>query len=333
MLGATSLGTDYDFGYLDTTTNHDTWLTVLNNNSTPMQVTATYYPSGGGAPLVKLYAVAANGRGSIRVRNDLPAGTYSARVQLSQPGMVERPMYFKDGSTGRYGATDLVGVPASTTAWYFAEGQADSTHAEKLVLANQGASTANVHVVAYGSNGSAPFFDEAVPAGQQRVISVNGLVGLAAQHGFTITSDQPILADRVISLHYVGPVGTGTTKTIDGATDSTGAANVGQAFYFAEGYSGGNFAEYLEVVNPSASASATVTVSYLPTNGQAPTVRVYTIPAHARLTVYTNGVMPNQSFSMQVLSDQGIVAERTMVFIYSSSPFPPGANVAIGYQP
>ena len=165
------------------------------------------------------------------------------------------------------------------------------------------------------------------------VIPVNGLVGLAAQHGFTLTADQPILADRLISLHYVGPVGTGATKTIDGATDSAGAATLGQAFYFAEGYSGGNFGEYLELVNPSASATATVTVSYLPTSGQAPTVRVYTLPAHARLTIATNSVMPNQSFSMQVLADHGIVAERTMLFIYSAAPFPPGANVAIGYQP
>ena len=45
VLGATSLGTEYDFGYLDTTKNHNTWLTVLNNNSSSMQVTATYYPS------------------------------------------------------------------------------------------------------------------------------------------------------------------------------------------------------------------------------------------------------------------------------------------------
>ena len=115
---------------------------------------------------MKLYAVAANGRGSIKVRNDLPAGTYSARVQLSQPGMVERPMYFKDGSTGRYGATDLVGVPASTTAWYFAEGQA--THTRRKARPGQsGGKYGHVHVVAYGSNGSAPSFDSAVPAGAQ----------------------------------------------------------------------------------------------------------------------------------------------------------------------
>jgi hypothetical protein len=49
-------------------------------------------------------------------------------------------------------------------------------------------------------------------------------------------------------------------------------------------------------------------------------------------------VMKGTSFSMAVIADRPIVAERTMEFIYgmktgTTTTNVPGANVAVGYQP
>jgi hypothetical protein len=74
-----------------------------------------------------------------------------------------------------------------------------------------------------------------------------------------------------------------------------------------------------------------VTVSFLPDTGGPPTVKVYSIPAHSRFTLYTNTVMAGKSFAMTVESDVPVVAERPMLFIYNG--FALGNTDIIGYQP
>jgi hypothetical protein len=55
------------------------------------------------------------------------------------------------------------------------------------------------------------------------------------------------------------------------------------------------------------------------------------VAAHSRYTVLTNRVMSNQSFSMLVLADQPIVAERPMYFNYNAGQT--GGSDVLGYQP
>src|SRR5262249_43230798 len=43
VLGATSLGQDYAFGYLDTTAQHATYLTILNQDSAALGVSVSYF--------------------------------------------------------------------------------------------------------------------------------------------------------------------------------------------------------------------------------------------------------------------------------------------------
>lgn len=115
-----------------------------------------------------------------------------------------------------------------------------------------------------------------------------------------------------------------------------GANAPGNLFYFAEGYTGGQFAEYLTIENPDPTNTAVVTVTFLPANGQAPLVRVYTIAPSTRFTLFTNGVLNNQSFSMVVESNVAIVAERPMYFVYtgtSGTLHDTGGSDVIGYQP
>jgi hypothetical protein len=55
------------------------------------------------------------------------------------------------------------------------------------------------------------------------------------------------------------------------------------------------------------------------------------IGAHSRFTLYTNSVLAGRWFALTVQSDQPVVAERPMEFIYNG--FAPGGTDVIGYQP
>jgi photosystem II stability/assembly factor-like uncharacterized protein len=335
VLGATSLGTSFDFGYLDTSAGHDTWLTVLNQNSTDMTATVRYFAATGGAPTVKSHTVKANSRGTVRVTAEgLPvAGRYSALVTLSAPGLVERPLYLRDPSSGITGAADVVGVATPQPSWYFAEGYTggSSPFHETYVLANPSTTvTAVATVTFFKSNGTTVPTGVTLPPGGQQTVDANGLLGpgvsnsavvRAVQQGSPITA-QPILAERVQLFRYNGQ---------PGASDVLGAASPGYQFAFAEGYTGGHFSEYLTIENPDPMQPASVQVTFLPSNGGAPTVRTYVIGPHSRFTLNTGSVMPGQSFSMAVESSLPVVAERPMYFTYAGTQT--GGSDVVGYQP
>jgi hypothetical protein len=170
------------------------------------------------------------------------------------------------------------------------------------------------------------------------VVNVAPIIGGSQNNSAVVTSTGgPILAERFMSFTYTGAVGSGTGGVpggVQGATDVLGATQPASLYEFAEGYSGGQFGEYLTLENPSASQSAQVTVRYLPQSGAAPTVRSYTIGPNSRFTIFTNSVMPSQSFSMEVLSSAPIVAERPMYFSFNVGNGPQnGGSDVIGYAP
>ena len=332
VLGATALGTQFDFGYLDTTNAsgavHDTFLTILNPQSSAMDVTINYYAAAGGAAIVRTHSVPTNSRGTVFVGSEgLPAGQYGALVTLSAPGLVERPLYLVDGVTGYTGSADVVGVPNLLTQWYFAEGYTSATFSERYILFNPNGSATSATVTFLKSDGSTVAVPVSLAAGAQQVVDANSALGsTGVNNSVTVTAAQPILAERFMSFSFSG------ASAIPGATDVIGAPAPGYFAYFAEGYSGTGFSEFLTLENPDPTNTADVTVKYLPQNGGAPTIQTYTVAPHSRYTVYTNAVMPGQSFSMVVQSDVPIVSERPMYFNYNSSGQTGGTDVA-GYQP
>jgi streptogramin lyase len=87
-------------------------------------------------------------------------------------------------------------------------------------------------------------------------------------------------------------------------------------FYFAEGYTGPNFAEYLTLENPNAT-KATANVTYLFSDGTTEADN-YTVAASSRLTVDVGSIIGDKEVSMVVTSDAlNLVAERPMYFNYN----------------
>jgi hypothetical protein len=334
IVGATSLGTTYDFGYVDTTTGHDTYLTVLNQNSSAMTVNVTY-DAPDGTRYSYSHSVPANARGTIRVRTEsgLPANTYSALVKLSEPGLVERPMYLVDGTTGYTGATDMIGTNGGTAYAVFAEGNTgdtSSTFSERYVLANPTGSAVTGTLNFYAPNGaflgSAPI---SLGAYQQQIVDASSIVGKGTgPNSATLYMNsgpggfEKVLVERFESFLYNG--------TIQGATDVMGA-NPGYLFDFAEGTTITRFSEFLSIVDAQQSCCTnSVTVTFYPSTGGSPVVKTYSLAPGQRLTIDTSTIMPNQSFSMSVSTTAPVMAERAMYFDYKGSI--PGGTDVVGYQ-
>jgi outer membrane protein assembly factor BamB len=328
VLGATQLGQSFDFGYLDTTTGHDPYLTFLNSNNVAMNATIQYFPAAGGSPFTRQHTFAANSRGTINLRTqeNLPQGSYSALVSLDQPGLVERPFYFQDSVTGYTGSADVVGVTTPQRDWYFAEGYTNTNFSERYYLSNPNLSgPASATVTFFLSTGTTQSQSVSIPAGGQVVVNANALLGNNVNNSAEVSASLPILAERFMSFDFPG------ATQIPGATDVLGTNSPSNLFYFAEGYTGTGFDEYLTIENPNPTYTASVTVTFYPESGAAPTTMNYAIVPSSRFTLFTANVMPNQSFSMQVESNVPIVAERPMYFNYLSSGQTGGSDV-IGYQ-
>jgi hypothetical protein len=99
-----------------------------------------------------------------------------------------------------------------------------------------------------------------------------------------------------------------------------------RTWYFAEGYTGQGFDEYLTIQNPNAQAG-TATITYL-LEGAAPVTRSVPLPPTSRTTVQVHQppsasnpggygrTAPGQGISAKVEATLGIVVERPMYFTY-----------------
>ncbi len=91
-----------------------------------------------------------------------------------------------------------------------------------------------------------------------------------------------------------------------------------QVAYFAEGYTGAGFDEYLCLGNPQA-VEVRAAVSYLFPDGTS-LARVVRVPPEARLTIYVNAdVGPDREVAAKVESAGAVTAERTMYFVYGGT--------------
>ena len=273
-------------------------------------------------PTVKTYHVDPTSRGTIHVNDEgLGRGTFSALVHLSLPGLVERPMYLKDATTGYTGAANVVGVTNPLADWDFAEGFTDPTFSERYILSNPSTTDTATGLITFflasGAPQTTPF---TLAPGAQKIINVNSF--LSGKNSSHVHASLPILAERFMSFKF--------PPNMPGSTDVLGAAAPSQLFYFAEGSTKANFSTYLTIENPSATLTATAQVTFLNTSG-APVVRVFTIAPSTRFTLNAVSVFSGKQFSMIVESNVPIVAERPMYFLYATGR--PGGSDIIGYQP
>lgn len=244
---------------------------------------------------------------------NLPFTEFSLVVESPSPLVAERRMVWD--RTSPYGSHSGAGVATPATAWHFAEGATIAGMQTFLLLQNPGDAPAMATMRYLLPTGAVHERVHQVPARSRVTVWVNqeGAPLDAAEFSTSVTSDQPLVAERAMYRDAPGaPFGAGSV--------ANGVTTPVTFWFFAEGSTGAFFDTYLLLANPGA-APATVDVEFFRAHdpsdiSTASTVfKQYELPPHSRRTIW--GAQEDESLrSTQVgarmVSDVPIVAERTM---------------------
>jgi glucose/arabinose dehydrogenase len=285
----------------------DLYYLIENPNAAPVNVTITYLRLAPAAPITKTYTVAAFSRKTITVQDEAPElfdADVSAIIKSTDGTtgiIVERAMYLSaPGQLWRAG-TDAAGVTALNTHWFFAEGATGSFFDMFLLMANPGATEANVTLTFLRPNGLSPItITDKVPANSRVTKNVETLDPALKNEAMStiVTSDQPIVAERAM---YWPGLESGPWQ--EGHV-TPGATETGQAWVVADGELGGNYhtETFVLIANTSAFVGR-ARVTLLMEDGTTVAPREIELPANSRVNAPDFfDVAANKRFSVLVES-------------------------------
>jgi hypothetical protein len=212
---------------------------------------------------------------------------------------------------------------------YFAEGFTGSgpgiRFGESLDIFNTNSITVSGQIQYYLSNGISQTVPITVPAHVRISENVGQDVGHNQAVSAVLELDHAVAATRTITRT------TASDAPLE-ASISNGEPNLSQFSYFAEGYTGVSFQEYLALFNPG-SSPAQIMVQAFGSAGTSPSEPISrTVPPHSRLTLNMRAILPNRSIGLLVQSDQPISVERVMYWGDGAGSGKYGTSVNEGVQ-
>ena len=293
------------------------YICLGNPGTDALDVDVTFLFKGGGTQ-AETYTVPAQSRLTVDVNQEVGEGKdVSIVISAASPYVAERPMYFTYGA-GWTGGHDAVGAPSPSTTWYFAEGYTGAGFDEYICVLNPGADDAELTFRFQTPGGEQVVGGQTVPAHSRETFSANLLLGGAYEASLALESTQPVVAERPMYFNYTGYGAPGW----NGGHCVMGASSLANEYFFAEGYTGAGFDEYLTIQNPN-TEDIVVQATYQLGAGQGgPLSASYPVPAEGRTTVYVNapapaGVGPGVDVSVHLTCPEDFLAERPMYFNYS----------------
>jgi hypothetical protein len=323
------ISTDWFFAEGYTGSGFDEWICVLNLDDTDANLTFHFQTQEEGE-VVRTAVVPVASRGSFKV-NDLLGANYQCSLWLESDRYVvaERSMYFDymGMSAGHWeGGHCVMGVPYLSKEYYFAEGTTRSGFEEWLTLQNPTDSTIDITATyqMQAGQGDPVMKKYTVGSGQRFTVFVPDEVGMEKDVSIKLTSGSYFLAERPMYFSYSG--------AWEGGHCVIGAMQTSKEWFFAEGYTGPGFDEWLCLQNPGDKES-TVEVTYLTQEAGALAPKTVKVGANSRVTILVNSdAGPNYQLSTKLLvtSGPGIVAERPMYFDFNGWD---GGHDVVGYAP
>ncbi len=211
VMGATQLAKEYFFAEGCTYAYFEEWLTLQNPGASAISVSATYQLGAGqGDPVSKSYNIEAGSRKTLFVPLEAGAGKdVSIHLTSASAFLAERPMYFCYTFQGAdwSGGSCVIGAPATSADWFFAEGATIDNFHEWICLQNPNNQAATVQVTYYvQGSGALPPKTETVPGNSRITLFVNNHAGAGLQLSTKIhvTSGPGIIAERPMYFNYLG---------------------------------------------------------------------------------------------------------------------------------
>ena len=243
-LGATAPARTWYFAEGYTGALFSTYLVLFNPGDRKANCHVSYTVAGAD-PFFQDLTMPPKSRGTTLV-NALPglAGKeVSIRVDSSRPVVAGRTEYSDWTGNPNYvnGGDTVLGLKKPGKTWYLAEGCTGSFFDEYLTFLNPTGESATVNIQFVTSGGPMGFQCRVAPFARG-TLSVDSVPGLEdVETGAIINSDRDIVVERTMYCNRDSRRG----------DSMTGAHNqVSKNWYFAEGYTGGAFDEYLTVLNP-----------------------------------------------------------------------------------
>ena len=292
----------------------DQWICVMNPNEEKANVSITYMLSDG-TTSPQLVEVDPKSRTTIKVIDAIgPDMDVSTKIESDQPIVAERPIYFNyQGYAARNwpGGHDVVGAVAPSMTWYFAEGTTRDGFDQWLCLQNPNDITVSVDITYMLQGGEVRVQTLEILPTSRETIDVRGFLGPNLDCSAKVSADAGIIVERPMYFNYQGY----TALNWPGGHDVMGATSPATEWYFAEGTTRDGFDEWLCIQNPGP-APALVQINYMLGTGENP-VQVKSVEAQGRITVSVADFLGRgQDVSMNLSSNQPIVAERSMYFNY-----------------
>jgi len=325
-VGAVAPSLKWYFAEGTTIAGFDEYITVQNPGLNEAHLLFHYMIEGVGEAVFS-EVVRPHSRATFNAANHVGTGeNISLFLESDQYVVAERPMYFdyrglrvNDWTGGHC----VVGATAPAKTWYLAEGTTRAGFEEWLCIQNPGDEELAVdadYMVGAGQGGPVHKTYK-VPAKQRLTVSVNLEVGAEKDVSVKLSSGSAFLAERPLYFDY--------HSAWTGGSDVIGALAPATDWFFAEGYTGNNFAEWLSVQNPG-TANANLTVTYYPKSGKA-FARTWMVPPGTRTTIPVNqDAGPNLEISARIHSDQPVICERPMYFNFQGWT---GGHDVVGYVP
>ena len=321
-LGANAPSKNWFFAEGYTGAGFDEWVCVLNPGDSAADLTFTFQTQEEGEKQVTGFNVAAHSRGSFKVNELLEGKSYQTSLKLSstQPVVAERPMYFDYTGTGNLhweGGSCVMGATALARQYFFAEGTTRTEFEEWITIQNPNPAPITVNATYQLGPGQGSPVDKSytIDAGRRFTVLVPGEVGTAKDVSVSLRSGSYFLAERPMYFDYQGM----GAHNWQGGHCVMGVPIQAATWFFAEGYTGSGFEEWLCIQN-TADTDAEVEITYYTQEAGALAPKKETIPARTRVTLPVNmHAGPDYSLSTQVkvLSGPSVVAERPMYFLYN----------------
>ncbi len=334
VVGAEEPANSHFFAEGYTGEGFEEWICVLNPGGEAAGLTFRFQTEEEGEKVIGGRVVEPHSRASFKA-NDLLGGAYQAscRVDSTHPVVVERPMYFDYRGFGdRHweGGHCVMGASAPATTFLFAEGTTREGFDAWLTLQNCDAAPIEIAAEYFFGPGQGEPARKSyrVGGGKRLTVYIPGEVGPDRDVSIRLSSPSPFLAERPMYFDYTAA----GADHWQGGHCVIGATSASAEMFFAEGYTGAGFHEWLCLQNPAGS-DAVVEVTYLTQEEGALPTRMVTVPSRSRITLFVGehaGEGYQLSCHLRVLSGPPVIAERPMYFSQAGRD---GGHDVIGYSP
>jgi L,D-transpeptidase catalytic domain/Family of unknown function (DUF5719) len=307
-LGATKPEHTWYFAEGYTGARFSTYLVLFNPSDKETACHVSYMVAGMNT-FVHEFTMPPKSRGTTLV-NALPGlmdKEVAIRVDSSEPVVAGRAEYSDWTGNPNYvnGGDTVLGQKNPAKTWYLAEGSTGYYFDQYILILNPTGELATVNVQLITTGGQVGYQCQVAPF-SRGTIAVDSIAGVQdAETAAIINSDKDIVVERTMYCNRDSKRGDSMTGGIN---------RLSKDWFFAEGYTGGTFDEYLSVLNPG-SETAYVTFLFHRESGE-DVGASFAIGANCRFKLHADEVPGVEwaASSVEIHSNVPIAAEQTEFF-------------------